>query len=113
MMTLSSKEGYTLRKDGETMSAYLITDVEITAPALYGQFLEQMTPTVDSYGGRFIVRGGGIEAIWGDWAPKRLAILEFDSTERAKSWLSSPEFTALDEIRTKSSNIKMIIVEGL
>ena len=94
------------------MAAYLITDVEITDPALYGQFLEQMTPTVDSYGGRFIARGGSIEAIWGDWAPKRIAILEFDSTERAKSWLSSPEFTALDEIRTKSSNINMIIVEG-
>ena len=74
------------------MSAYLITDVEITDPALYGQFLEQMTPTIDSYGGRFIVRGGGIEVIGGDWAPKRIAILEFDSTERAKSWLGSPEF---------------------
>ena len=95
------------------MSAYLITDVEITDPALYRQFLEQMTPTIDSYGGRFIVRGGGIEVIGGDWAPKRIAILEFDNTERAKSWLGSPEFTALDEIRTNSSNINMILVEGL
>ena len=95
------------------MSAYLITDVEITDPALYGQFLEQMTPTIDSYGGRFIVRGGGIEVLGGDWAPKRIAILEFESAERAKSWLGSPEFTALDEIRINSSNINMILVEGL
>ena len=28
-------------------------------------------------------------------------------------WLGSPEYTALDEIRTKSSNINMVGVEGL
>ena len=87
-------------QDGGTVSAYVISDVEITDATLYGQFLEQVTPTIDSHGGRFIVRGGGIEVIGGGWAPKRIALLEFDNTERAKAWLGSPEYTALDEIRT-------------
>ena len=63
------------------MSAYVITDVEITDASLYGQFLEQVTATVESHDGKFTARGGGIEVISGDWAPKRIAMIEFDSLE--------------------------------
>lgn len=95
------------------MSAYVITDVEITDASLYGQFLEHVTATVESHDGKFTARGGGIEVISGDWAPKRIAMIEFDSLEHVHTWLSSPEYTALDDIRTKSSNINMIVFEGL
>ena len=37
------------------MSAYAIADVEITDASLYGQFLERVTPTVESHGGKFVV----------------------------------------------------------
>ena len=43
----------------------------------------------------------------------RLALLKFGSVEQVKTWLSSPEYTALAEIRTKSSDINMVVVEGL
>ena len=44
------------------MSAYVITDVEVTDASLYGQFLEQVTPTVESHGGKFVARGGASES---------------------------------------------------
>ena len=47
-----------------------------------------------------MAHGQGFEVIEGDWMPKRIAVLKFDNT-------------ALDEIRTKSSNINMVVVEGL
>ena len=47
-----------------------------------------------------MTRGQGLEVIEGDWMPKRIAMLKFDNT-------------ALDEIRTKSSNIDIVVVEGL
>ena len=47
------------------MSAYVIADVEITDANLYGQFLEQVTATVEAPGGKFVARGGEIEAIFG------------------------------------------------
>ncbi|HEU4365280.1 MAG TPA: DUF1330 domain-containing protein [Candidatus Krumholzibacteria bacterium] len=28
----------------------------------------------------------------GDWNPRRVVILEFDSIERARQWLESPEY---------------------
>ncbi len=95
------------------MSAYVITDVEITDASLYGEFRERVTRTVEAHGGRFVARGGELEVILGDWTPKRLAILEFDNIQRIREWLNSPEYIVLDDIRSASSNINMVIVEGL
>ena len=95
------------------MSAYLIADVEVTDANLYGQFLEGMTPIVESHGGKFVARGGQIEVMGGDWMPRRLAIIEFGSLQQIHAYLDSPEYTALDDIRSRSSNINIVLVEGL
>ena len=95
------------------MSAFVITDVEITDASLYGQFLERVTSTVEAHGGKFVVRGGELEVILGAWTPNRLAMLEFDNLQQIHTWLNSPEYTALDDIRSRSSNINMVVVEGL
>ena len=95
------------------MAAYVITDIEVTDTSLFGQFLEKVTTTVEGHGGKFVAKGGALDVISGNWMPKRIALLEFGSVEQAHAWLSSPEYTALDDIRTKSSNINMVVVEGL
>lgn len=95
------------------MSAYLIADVEVTDANLYGQFLERMTTTVENHGGKFVARGGQIEVMGGDWIPTRLAILEFGSLQQAHAFLNSLEYTALDDIRVRSSNINLVLVDGL
>ena len=94
------------------MPAYVITDVEITDESLYGEFMARVTSTVEAHGGKFVARGGELEVILGDWTPNRLAILEFEDLQRVHSWLNSPEYTALDDIRSRSSNINMVVVEG-
>ena len=95
------------------MSAYLIADVEVTDEDVYAQFRERMTPTLDAYSGKFIARGGEIGVIEGSWNPKRMAIVAFDSMEQARAWLASPEFKELNDIRTSSSNINLVLVEGV
>ena len=95
------------------MAGYVITDVEITDPALYGEFMEKVTASVEGHGDKFVARGGALDTIEGDWKPQRIAILKFDSVERIREWLSSPEYVALKDIRTRSSNISMVVVEGV
>ena len=95
------------------MAAYVITDVEITDAELYGQFMNQVTETVESHGGKFVARGGKLEVILGNWSPNRIAILQFDNLDQVHGWLGSPEYTALDDIRSRSSNINMVVVDGL
>jgi uncharacterized protein (DUF1330 family) len=111
-MTAPSNKVWTSKGDA-TMSAYVITEIEITDASLYGQFLERVTSTVEAHGGKFIVRGGETEIILGDWTPKRIAMLEFDTHQQVHAWLDSPEYMALDDIRSRSSNINMVVVEGL
>lgn len=94
------------------MAAYVIIDVEILDEALYREFRERVTSTVDSHGGKFVVRGGQIDVVLGDWSPGRLAVLKFGDVEQVRTWLKSPEYTALDDLRSRSSTINMVVVDG-
>jgi uncharacterized protein (DUF1330 family) len=45
------------------MAAYLIGDIEVTDAAVYEDYRKQVAATVQKYGGRFVVRGGKVEAL--------------------------------------------------
>ena len=96
------------------MAAYVIIDIEIADPDSYSQLIQLVTPTVESNGGKFVARGGTIETILGDWAPKRMAIIEFGSMDDVHAWLNAPEHVALSAKRDQSAtNIKVVAVDGL
>ncbi len=95
------------------MPAYVIVEIEVTDPEGYAEYRDVAPPIVAAYGGRYIVRGGPVEVLEGDWQPKRLVILEFPSVEQAKTWWSSEEYRAPKEMRQRTTRSKMIVVEGL
>ena len=91
----------------------MIVDVEILNPEKYQQYVKVVPPTIAAYGGRFLVRGGRAERLEGDWVPKRVVILEFDSVERAKEWWNSIEYSGPKALRQSASAANMILVEGV
>ncbi|HWP46207.1 MAG TPA: DUF1330 domain-containing protein [Candidatus Limnocylindrales bacterium] len=95
------------------MAAYVIAQIHITDPTLYEEYRKLVPPTLEKYGGRFIIRGGKVETLEGNWQPQRLVVLEFESVERAKQWYNSPEYTKAREIRQKASTGNVIMVEGV
>ena len=95
------------------MAGYVIVDLQVTDAEVYAEFREKVAGTVEAHGGRYLVRGGSAEAIEGDWAPERLIVMEFDSVAQVKTWLASPEFTDLREIRHRSATANVIVVEGV
>ena len=94
------------------MAAYVFAQIEVTDPATYDDYRKQVLPTVTKFGGRFIVRGGKVDAKEGDWRPERMIALEFPSMEQAQKWYHSPEYAPLIKLRQKASKGKLIIVEG-
>ncbi len=44
-------------------------------PSAYGEFMEQVRPLVDLFGGTCLVRGGSHEVLEGKWQPGRLVLL--------------------------------------
>ena len=95
------------------MVAYVIVDIAISDPDLYEEYKKQVPPTLERYGGRFLVRGGRVENLEGDWSPKRLVILEFDSVEQAKRWWSSAEYMTPKALRQAAAKASMIVVQGV
>lgn len=95
------------------MSAYVIVDIHITDPEGYEEYKKLTPPTVAAYGGRYLARGGRTECLEGDWRPERLVILEFESIERAREWLDSPEYRPIKAGRHRCARTNMIVVEGL
>jgi uncharacterized protein (DUF1330 family) len=79
----------------------------------YEEYRRLVTPTLEQYGGRFIVRGGPIDVLEGDWRPGRLVIIEFPSAERARAWWSSSEYSEAKRIRQATSEGTLLIVEGI
>ena len=95
------------------MPAYVIVDITVTDPVGYEEYKKLAAPTVAMFGGKYIVRGNPVEVLEGDWAPKRLVILEFESVAQAKKWWSSPEYSKAKELRHATANSRMIAVEGV
>ena len=95
------------------MPAYIIVEIEITDPVGYEGYKKRAAATVEQYGGKYIVRGGACETLEGDWKPKRIVVLQFDSMERAKAWLNSPEYVEPRKQRHRAAKTRMILVEGL
>lgn len=95
------------------MSALIIVDIEVTDPVRYEDYKRLASAAIAAHGGRYLVRGGRSEVLDGDWTPRRLVVLEFDSVEQAKAWRSSPEYAEAKKIREECARANMIVVEGV
>jgi uncharacterized protein (DUF1330 family) len=95
------------------MAAYVIANIEVTDAAAYERYRKDVPATIERYGGRFLVRGGAVEALEGQFAPKRIVVLEFPSVERAKAWWNSAEYRPLLALRQSASRGDLFVVEGV
>jgi uncharacterized protein (DUF1330 family) len=65
------------------MPAYVISDVALRDPAAAETYRARAAASIARYGGRYLVRGGTVEVLEGDWAPRAVVIAEFPDMERA------------------------------
>ena len=95
------------------MAAYVISEVEVLDPVLIDKYRSLAQATIAKYGGRYVVRGGAIEPVEGDWAPRHIVIVEFPTIERARTWYQSSEYGEALQVRQKALNRRLIFVEGV
>lgn len=81
------------------MTAYLLADVEVLNEEAYAEYRQKFDPILTKYGGRILINGGPVEAMEGNWLPRRLVVLEFPSVSHAKGWYTSPEYREITPIR--------------
>jgi len=95
------------------MSAYLIAEIEVHDPEGYAEYVRRVPATIARYGGRYIARGGGIQALEGEPGPGRMAIVEFPDAARIREWHDSEEYRPVLAIRLRTAKSRLRIIEGL
>ncbi|WP_329103972.1 DUF1330 domain-containing protein [Micromonospora sp. NBC_01699] len=76
------------------------------------EYLERIQATLDPFGGRFIIHGGTVDVIEGDW-PGDVVMIEFPDLTSARSWYGSRIYQELKPLRTRHLAGEVILVEGV
>jgi uncharacterized protein (DUF1330 family) len=95
------------------MPAYLIAETDIHDPEQYSRYQEASPGAIAAAGGRFLVRGGELAVLEGDWQPKRIVLLEFGDLEAAKRFYASPIYQEAKRLREGAANLNMVAVQGV
>jgi uncharacterized protein (DUF1330 family) len=95
------------------MAVYIVADIEVNDPEAYEKYKALAPATIEQYGGKYLARGGEVTSHEGDWAPKRIIILEFPNREAAENWATSPEYAPVVAIRHAASESRSIMVDGV
>ena len=95
------------------MAAYLIVDITVRDEEHYAAYRARVTDQIQQYGGEYLVRGGRIERLEGDWQPSRVVVIRFESISAARRWWESDDYAELKAIRQATTDTNMIVVEGL
>lgn len=95
------------------MAGYFVANVDITDAVGFKEYAAGAPATVAAYGGSYLVRGGVIEVLEGDWTPTRITIIQFESVARVKEWFNSPEYLPFKEIRKKTTVARLLVIQGV
>lgn len=94
------------------MPAYLISDITVLDAEAFENYRTRAAAAIAKFGGRYLVRGGEIRPVEGDWSPKNIVVAEFPSMQHAQAWYESPEYASALQFRDKALRRNLIFVNG-
>jgi len=90
---------------------YIIAHIKVTDPDAYPEYVRRDTPILERMGARFMVRGGRNEVLEGT-SGDRHVVMEFPSYDAALAAYNDPDYQDVAEIRRRSAESVIIVVEG-
>ncbi|MFX0545413.1 DUF1330 domain-containing protein [Roseovarius sp. S1116L3] len=90
---------------------YLIGHITVNDPQAYREYVERDTPILERHGGRFLVRGGQSEVPEGE-TYQRHVVIEFPSYAAARNAYEDPAYQAVADIRRRTADSVIVLVEG-
>jgi uncharacterized protein (DUF1330 family) len=95
------------------MPAYVIVETDVSDPERYEQYKTAAFAAVTAHGGRYLVRGGALDMLEGDWRPSRLVVLEFADLAAARRWYDSEQYRQARELRAGAARLHLVAVQGV
>lgn len=96
------------------MAAYALFDnLDVLDPEGLQEYKDRVQEVVALFGGRYVVLGGEVERVEGDWQPVFPVMIEFADLETARRWYHSEEYAELRTLRLASVRCNGVLVAGL
>jgi uncharacterized protein (DUF1330 family) len=95
------------------MPAYVIVETDVTDPEQYEKYKAASSRAAAAGGGSYLVRGGELAVLEGDWRPPRLVVLEFEDLAAAKRWYESEAYKEARRLREGAARMRMVAVQGV
>lgn len=97
-----------------TPPVYQITEIDMMNQEAYVKdYAPRAQAAIKAAGGRFLAAGGKVSAIEGEPPKARVAIIAWESAEKAHAYRDSAAFKELMPVRDKLAKFRTILVEGL
>jgi uncharacterized protein (DUF1330 family) len=94
-------------------AAYWVTEtLEVTDQAAFTNAIKAVPPTLQAYGGHYIVLGGKIVPGVGS-PPSRITIIAFDSLDKAQQWYGDPAALTARTEAQKHAKVRDYTVQGV
>jgi len=101
------------RRKNSLAFGYVIAQISVTDPEIYAEYIKLVLPTIEHYGGEFLVRGGQSVSYEGEPSGDRNVVIRFPSYQAAHDWYHSEEYSTAKALRRSASTSVQTIVEGL
>lgn len=96
------------------MAAYFFFDVvNVKDQKKMGKYRSGVLATVDKFRGRYILIGGPMEAVEGNWKLTFPVIIEFPDQILAYQWYDSTEYAALKALRMEAAEVNAVFMQGI
>jgi uncharacterized protein (DUF1330 family) len=69
--------------------------------------------TIAAAGWRYLVRGGELVVLEGDWQPSRMVVLEFKDMAAARRWYESEAYQEARKLREGAARERGVAVQGV
>lgn len=94
------------------MAVYVVSLIDISDPEKMLAYQNNYCGLVEAHGGRFLARGGTVEALEGRWQHDRMVVMEFPDKASALSWYHSPEYRPFIEERQRYGKATLLLIDG-
>ena len=94
--------------------AYIVVESNVSDPETFKRYMAAAPEVVKAFDGEYLVRGGRMQVLEGDWKPARMTVLRYPSFEQAQAMYDSPAYVQARQLRHGATAcFNMVLVEGV
>lgn len=95
------------------MTAYVVAHLrKVTPHPEIDLYLDQVSATLDPFGGRFLVHDTVLDVVEGEW-PGFLVVIEFPDMDAAHGWYDSEAYRRILPFRTDHIECDVVFTPGV